>query len=346
MKSSFVQISNGLIHFLSCGEGPPIFLFHASPMSSQSLVPLMQELSASHTVIAPDTPGYGLSERPVSQPSHIRAYAELIHELKEQLGLDKIAIYGTATGAQLGIRYAIEYPDDVSILFLDNAAHFSDADTALFLEDYFPDFTPQIDGSHLSSIWDNVIHLFEYFPWCIQEEKYKLSSPPLPIHVLHKIFIDYLKCGPQYDWAYKVAFEHEKRENIFKVQCPVHIFRWDLSIIKPYTDQIFEIPPPENISQERITAADNRYQFIAQSIAEKINQGDSTINWESTMATAPESTNIKIPENLPVFQTPGISGQYLMRSWEMLDKYLEKEATIDYKNMVFLKWAENVTQQV
>lgn len=341
MQSSILKSSEGVLHFLSKGEGPPIFLFHASPMSSSSLAPLIDQLSENFTVIAPDTPGYGYSSPLTSRPDHIREYVAALHELQHHLECSKIAIYGTATGAQIGIRYALEYPDDVAQLFLDNTAHFTEEEKEKILESYFPDYTPKEDGAHLAIIWDTVTNLFKYFPWCFKDEAHKLSTPVPPLLVLHKVFIDYLLSGAKYDWAYKTAFAHENREHIFEVKVPVHIFRWEGSILTTYMDRIFEVEQPQTLSSEKIPVTQDRYASMASSIQKRYT-GESKVLDLSRMGFSSFQTNSKasLPIFIPSFPKIEESGAYLLDGWLALDDFMDKDGTIADKTALFIEWAK------
>jgi len=337
MNSSYTEISSGPIHYLHDGTGPPIFLLHASPMSAHSLVPLINALSSSHTVIAIDTPGYGHSAAPARKPSHISTYSQLIHELQVRLGLSTIAIYGTATGAQIGIKYALDYPDDVAYLFLDNSAHFTEKEKKGIYASYFPDLATTEDGSHLRETWHIVDNLFQYFPWCFQEEKYKLSTPKPPIHILHRVAIDYIKSGANYDWAYRAAFAYEDRERIYELKVPTHIFRWEASILKSYTDRIFEKALPHEVDFSIVSAQGDRNTEMAQTIRSRYSGPQTNLALLDTQHVTTD--HIEVPKRS--FPTPEATGHYLMDAWNSLDQD-HNTNNLDKKNRAFVKWAETI----
>ena len=155
--------------FRTLGSGPPLVLLHASPSSSLMMVPLARMLADRYTVVAPDTPGYGKSAPlPLAStdPPVMSDYAEWLGNFLAALGVTRCALYVTATGAQLAIRYALTHPEYVHQLYLDNAAHFTDDQRSEILRDYFPDISPAYDGSHLLTVWTLVRDLFTFFPWC------------------------------------------------------------------------------------------------------------------------------------------------------------------------------------
>jgi len=320
LQSISLDVNERRVHALVGGKGPAIMLFHASPMNSSSLMPLVSLLSDRYTVIAVDTPGYGKSEKPVQKPSNLSHYALVVEKLRQSLSIEKMSIYGTATGAQIGVRYALDFPTRVSHLFLDNVAHFSPELANEVMDLYFPDLTPREDGSHLPILWDNVVNLFQYFPWCWKESAYKLPSPLPPVEVLHKVAVLYLQAGASYDWAYRAAFEHERREYIAKLTVPTTIFRWDLSIVKAYTDQIFEIELPSNVEEFRIGADEDRYGKMAESIAAK--KLDTELGISATLddhiLSVTKSKDMvaersRGAESIRI--TPELSGQYLTNAW-------------------------------
>lgn len=317
-------ISKNSIHFKVYGDGPPLVLFHPSPNSSAMMHDLAVQLASSFMVICPDTPGYGSSPKLKIENPTMKDFAEAFKIMFDDLGISKIAIYGSATGSQIGIRYGIEYPDHVDHLFLDNCAHFTDDERVSILKSYFPDLTPRLDGDHLVQIWDMVNSLFQYFPWCFKDDEHKLKTPMPPATILHAIVKDYLKAGVDYDIAYKAAFAHEKVDYIQELKVPTTILRWQGSILKSYTDRLFDYDLPENVKGQKISA-DRSLRF--KEIAECINDtntssvnilGDSiTEKIEKYHATNSEN---EFNHDPPV---PDVAGYYLIKAWhELRDKAL------------------------
>lgn len=302
------------------GAGPPIVLFHPSPNSSKMMHDLANILSSDFTVICPDTPGYGLSQKlGISEPS-MTDYVLCFQRAFQELGLNQLAIYGSATGGQLAIRYGLEYPDEVQHLFLDNCAHFTDEERADILQSYFPDLTPQHSGDHLIQLWDMVSHLFKYFPWCFKDENHKLSTPAPPIAVLHNIALEYLQAGKDYDLAYKAAFNHEKVSYIQDLTVSTFILRWQGSILKTYTDRIFEFELNPNVKQSFISADRNlRYPEMASFIKTQYGQheNESQLNPELIAYKASDDTADAF-EGIGVPPKPTATGEYLVEAWKQL----------------------------
>lgn len=204
MKRAIIKVKGIDIHVRKVGEGFPLVLLHASPSSSAMFLALAEVLKEHFTLIMPDTPGYGLSEG-FYKPGdpEIAHYMPYFHELFKKMGLKRFAMYGTATGAQIAIRYGLTYPEQVEHLFLDNAAHFTDAQYVKIKEKYFPNLAPDYNGEHLLKMWTVIRDMFRYFPWFYRDESHKLQVPPLPAAVYHNIAMDFMQAGSGYSVAYK-----------------------------------------------------------------------------------------------------------------------------------------------
>jgi pimeloyl-ACP methyl ester carboxylesterase len=263
MNRYYIRIQDDIhLHYRSAGSGTPIVLLHPSPRSSKIFEPFGELLAPHFQVIMPDLFGYGQSDSLPIPINNLYDYLPFLKQTFDKLGLTKFALYGSATGAQLAIAYAKTYPNDVSTLFLDNAAEFSEEQRSEILSNYFVDATPKADGSHLENLWEHIKKSLYYFPWYSEKEDDKIRNSPLPENVeaeiCNDILRDYLQNGNHYADAYKAAFEHEKVENILQLRVPTTIFRWEGSSILKYIDQLLVHSFPENIKVVEISAA-NRY---------------------------------------------------------------------------------------
>ena len=206
----------------------------------------MGMLATYFQVIAIDTPGYGLSQPLKIEMTDVKDYALFFRKVFEKIHCKQFAIYGTATGAQIAIRYALEFPEQVDQLYLDNAAHFSHNEREEIFQHYFPDLSPTYDGDHLTKTWELVSRLFKAFPWFSEKPEDQLHNPELPIVVLDKIALDFLVAGDGYDKAYKCAFLHERAEHLQKLSVPFTVFRWENSILKKFVDRLITHEFPKN----------------------------------------------------------------------------------------------------
>ena len=319
--SKYVQVGNKTLHFHQLGKGPAIVLMHPSPHDAMVLMPLAKELEKNYTVFAIDTPGYGKSDGLGFEPKSVRDYTKFLKDAFELMGLKKPSLYGSATGAQLAIRYALENPEITGQVFLDNAAHFTDDLRSRILQNYFPDLTPTKNGSHLRQIWNMVCNMFQYFPWCFNTDEFALNRPQLPVVALHIIALDYLKTGKSYDHAYKVAFEHERAQFVQELKVQTTIFRWNNSIIAKHVDDLLAFNFPSNVNSFYIEGdANERMRLMTEFINKK------AVNLNSYRVSdniRPYTSDNKLAYAIGGNKAPEIdeNGQYLLDAWDILVKY-------------------------
>jgi pimeloyl-ACP methyl ester carboxylesterase len=241
----------------------PIILLHPSPLSSAFMEPLLNLLAPHTQAIAWDTPGYGLSDGLPSYSSGLNDYADALAQFIDALKLEKPIIYGSATGAQIGIEFAKAYPDKLSALVLENAASFSDEERKNIVEHYFPDLSPQHNGEHLLTAWSMAKKLYAGFPWFEVHDQ----ASEIPLEIVQKTVLDYLKAGQQYDQAYRAAFDNEKIEQLQTVTIDTHIILWSGSILADYSERLFKAELADNFHCHRVNGdIKKRYQTVLTTI--------------------------------------------------------------------------------
>jgi len=104
-------------------DAPALLLLHGLPSSSRMFEPLLARLSDRFHLIAPDYPGFGHSDWP--QPGEF-AYtfdhiAAVMTAFTQTLGLTRYALYMQDYGGPVGFRMALEHPERVSALIVQNA---------------------------------------------------------------------------------------------------------------------------------------------------------------------------------------------------------------------------------
>jgi len=109
------------INYASAGTGPPVLLLHGHPQTHvvwRKVAPRLVE--AGYRVIAPDLRGYGDSDKPESDPSHLpyskRVMAADQIALMEYLGHKSFAVVGHDRGGRVAHRLALDFPEAVERL--------------------------------------------------------------------------------------------------------------------------------------------------------------------------------------------------------------------------------------
>jgi len=104
-------------------DAPTLLLLHGLPSSSRMFEPLFEWLSDRYHLIAPDYPGFGLSDWP-DQGTFAYTFdhiAEIITHFTEALGLARYTLYMHDYGGPVGFRMALSHPDRVEALIVQDA---------------------------------------------------------------------------------------------------------------------------------------------------------------------------------------------------------------------------------
>jgi pimeloyl-ACP methyl ester carboxylesterase len=120
MQSHFANVNGVRLHYLAAGKGSLVVLLHGYAETSHMWVPLIAQLTSTHTVIAPDLRGAGQSATPVDGYSKV-AMAQDIHALIHKLGYEHIQIVGHDIGLMVAYAYAAQYPSEVDRIALMDA---------------------------------------------------------------------------------------------------------------------------------------------------------------------------------------------------------------------------------
>lgn len=110
-------------------NGRPLILLHGMTASADNYREIMHYFAQSHWLIAPDIPGFGLSEE--TSPYRMPHLVEWLAAFQDALNLPPANLLGHSFGGALATAYAVTYPEDVRGLFL--------IAPAVLVGDYFPD---------------------------------------------------------------------------------------------------------------------------------------------------------------------------------------------------------------
>jgi pimeloyl-ACP methyl ester carboxylesterase len=119
-----VDVDGLKVFYRSAGApgGPVVLLLHGFPSASHMFRDLIPELLDQYRVIAPDLPGFGMTEQP---PRNAFSYTfenitKVINRFTEVLGLTRFAIYVFDYGAPVGFRLALAHPDRITAIVSQN----------------------------------------------------------------------------------------------------------------------------------------------------------------------------------------------------------------------------------
>ncbi len=125
-----IEIDGLEIFYREAGDAdaPTIVLLHGFPTSSHMFRDLIPLLADKYRVIAPDYPGYGMSSAPSVEAWEYTfdSVAGVVGELLERLGTDSYTLYMMDYGAPVGFRIAVEHPERVEGLIIQNGNAYSE----------------------------------------------------------------------------------------------------------------------------------------------------------------------------------------------------------------------------
>lgn len=159
---AFVDTPAGQIHIRRAGhksEAVPVVCFHQSPQSCLVYADVLAILGARGLAVACDTPGFGESFRPATQPA-IADYAAWLAEVPPALGLARIDVVGMFTGTAIVVELAGMFPGLVRRAVLIGPALFEEEQRKQMLAGAWPE-TPSEDGAFLAREWRRV---FDRYP--------------------------------------------------------------------------------------------------------------------------------------------------------------------------------------
>jgi pimeloyl-ACP methyl ester carboxylesterase len=122
MTRQRLRLSGGTeLSFVAAGEAsrPALLLLHGFPSSARTFRNVVPELSRAAHVIAPDLPGFGESD--VLPKVSFSAFGQAISELMDHLSIGPRYIYLHDFGAPVGFQIAMQAPEQVLGLIVQNA---------------------------------------------------------------------------------------------------------------------------------------------------------------------------------------------------------------------------------
>ena len=120
------------VHYVDEGSGRPIVLLHGNPTWSFLYRDVIKGLRTGFRCVAPDYPGFGLSDRPDQGYRFTpREHAEILGSLIDSLELQQFIVMGQDWGGPIGMSIALRDPNRVEGLVFANTWYWP-ADTVFF----------------------------------------------------------------------------------------------------------------------------------------------------------------------------------------------------------------------
>lgn len=204
----YAAVSFGQMHYRYAGApGKPVLvLLHQTPSTSEMYVELMQRLAGEFRLIAPDTPGMGMSDA-IPGDMSIPALANSIAEFLDELGITQCALFGHHTGAAIAAELASRHTGLATAIAMSGPTLLSDAVRELLPKVSFA-FPVRDDGSHMIGMWERIA----------------AKDADAPSAIVLREALTGLQIGDNYPAAYNAVLEHDFESAARNIACPALVF--------------------------------------------------------------------------------------------------------------------------
>jgi haloalkane dehalogenase len=103
----------GLVHYVDQGRGPAVLLLHGNPTWSYLYRHVIKELRATHRLVAPDYPGFGMSTAPSPYRFTPQEHAAAVEHVIERLQLKDFVLVVQDWGGPIGMSYAVRHRENL-----------------------------------------------------------------------------------------------------------------------------------------------------------------------------------------------------------------------------------------
>lgn len=160
-RYGFEDVDGVNLFFREAGDvaNPAIVMLHGFPSSSHQYRNLIRDLSNDYYVIAPDYPGFGSSEFP-SPDSFEYTFDNLADHIDTFLEQREIAEYALVMhdyGAPVGFRIALEHPERVTALLIQNGNAYLEGvsqEASGPLQALWENRTPEVDAQVAANLFN------------------------------------------------------------------------------------------------------------------------------------------------------------------------------------------------
>ena len=252
IKRGFADLAHGQMHYRHAGEGSalPLLALHASPGSSRQLVGFITSMADRRRVIAPDTPGNGDSVPMMEGEPTITQIAEAELRFMDAVGLDRVDLYGSHTGAAIAAELAILAPDRINRIVLDGLSWLTPEELEDILANYAFPFVPDRDGSYIIRLYQFCRDQYLFYPWYDRTRAARRDGGLGSAQDIHAWATEVMKASETYHLNYRAAFKYDAKARLPLMTVPV-------LAIAAETDPLFDIT-----EQLSAFAPDSRFQGL------------------------------------------------------------------------------------
>jgi len=212
---------------------------------------VIEQFCNEFTVIAPDTPGFGLSDFVDDIKPDITEYAEALKEFLDVLAIDKACFYGFHTGAIIATELARLYPDLCNVVVVNGLVVLEPEEEEEILAHYTKWFTPTPEGGQMPWIWSRIRDQLIFFPWFKKEASSRMALDLPSPEFLQPYVLDLLRSNAESQTAYKAAFLYPSRDRIKQLKIPTYLINYEGDPIADHPKRLDNLP--ENVVIELLS---------------------------------------------------------------------------------------------
>ncbi len=203
---------------------PPLLLLHQTPSNGSEWEPILGDLATGRVVVAPDTPGYGMSDAPPA-PVSIADFAGVMDRFMTDgvaSGLFRAGAYdviGAHTGSITATELARSRPQAVRKLVLFGLAAYDAEVRRQKLDTLYQKFPPPgNDLVHVEKLWAILT---------------QLTDPRMSAEARHLKMAESLRLGSRLPWAYEAVYRYDFLEAMTGVEQPVLVINPEDDLWEP-----------------------------------------------------------------------------------------------------------------
>lgn len=112
-----VNLHGHKVSYRIAGSGPAIMLVHGIAGTGETWADVMERLADHYTLIAPDLPGHGVSDKPVGDYS-LGSLASMLRDLMVTIGIENATMVGHSLGGGVVMQFVYQFPQRCERLVL------------------------------------------------------------------------------------------------------------------------------------------------------------------------------------------------------------------------------------
>ncbi|SEK34968.1 Pimeloyl-ACP methyl ester carboxylesterase [Roseateles sp. YR242] len=149
VQHAFVDVDGHKVFYREAGpaDAPTVLLLHGFPSASHLFRELIPKLATRYHVIAPDIPGFGLTEvkADASFQYSFDQLTQVVDRFTEIKKIDRYAMYVFDIGAPIGWRLAVAHPERITAIVSQNGNAYEEGLSANWagIRKYWADPSPQ-----------------------------------------------------------------------------------------------------------------------------------------------------------------------------------------------------------